>query len=74
MLARVKLVTEVDRAVLDALRQIARSEGRPLRALVDEAFADLLAKRRQGGPKPDVMAAYRTSHDRFSSLYERLAG
>jgi hypothetical protein len=43
---------------------LAKSEGRQLQALVDEALADLLEKRRLGRPRAHVMAAYQASHEK----------
>ena len=42
-------------------------------ALVDEALADLLEKRRQGRPRAHIMAAYQASHEKFGPLYKKLA-
>ena len=55
------------------MRDLAQSEGRQIQALVDEALADLLEKRRQGRPRPSVMAAYNASLEPFGALYEKLA-
>ena len=44
-----------------------------LQALVDEALADLLEKRRLGRPSAHVMAAYQASHEKFGPLYKKLA-
>jgi hypothetical protein len=71
--AREKFATQVDSDILSAVRGLARSEGRQLQALVDEALADLIEKRKQGRPRVDVMAAYQASHERFSGLYKKLA-
>ena len=49
----------------------SRTVRRPIDALVDEAFADLLAKHQQ--PRTHVVSAYRESHARFGPLYEKLA-
>lgn len=70
---REKFATQVDPELLESLRALAKSEGRQLQALVDEAFADLLEKRRQDRARPHVMQAYQASHERFGSLYEKLA-
>jgi predicted transcriptional regulator len=64
---------QVDSEVLAAVRDLARSEGRQLQALVDEALADLLEKRRQGRPRAHVMQAYMASHGQFAELYKKLA-
>ncbi|HEY1750536.1 MAG TPA: hypothetical protein VGG29_04700 [Caulobacteraceae bacterium] len=71
--SREKFATQVDGELLASLRALAKAEGRQLQALVDEAFAGLLEQRRQSSARPHVMAAYRASHRRFASLYEKLA-
>jgi len=70
---REKFATQVNSEILAALRTLAKSEGRQLQALVDEALADLLEKRRQGRPRAHVMAAYQASHQKFGPLYKKLA-
>ena len=70
---REKFATQVNSEILSALRSLAKSEGRQLQALVDEALADLLEKRRQGRPRAHVMSAYQASHEKFGPLYKKLA-
>ena len=70
---REKFATQVDTKILTAVRDLARSEGRQLQVLVDEALADLLEKRRQGRPRTHVMQAYMASHRPFGELYKKLA-
>ena len=70
---REKFATQVDPAMLAAVRQLAQTEGRQLQTLVEEALADLLEKRKQGRPRPNVMAAYQASHEAYASLYQKLA-
>lgn len=70
---REKFATQVDAELLSAVRGLAASEGRQLQALVDEALADLIEKRKHGKPRSNVMAAYQASHGKFASLYKRLA-
>ena len=70
---REKFATQVNSEILAALRSLAKSEGRQLQALVDEALADLLEKRRLGRPRAHVMAAYQASHEKFGPLYKKLA-
>ena len=70
---KVKFSTQVNPEVLAAVRSLAKAEGRQLQALVDEALVDLLEKRSSGRPRAHVMAAYQTSHDKFSGLYKKLA-
>ena len=71
--AREKFATQVNSEILAAVRNLAESEGRQIQALADEAFADLLEKRRRGKPRPHVMAAYQASHEKFGPLYKKLA-
>ncbi len=70
---REKFATQVDPQILQAVRDLARSEGRQLQALVDEALADLVEKRKQQRPRAHVMAAYQASHEAFAPLYRKLA-
>ena len=70
---REKFATQVDPQILQAIRDLARSEGRQLQALVDEALADLVEKRKQQRPRAHVMAAYQASHETFAPLYRKLA-
>lgn len=58
---REKFATQVNPEILSAIRDLAQDEGRQLQALVDEALADLIEKRRQGRPRAHVMAAYQAS-------------
>lgn len=70
---REKFATQVNAEILAAVRSIAQQEGRQLQALVDEALADLIDKRKQGKPRSHVMAAYLSSHDKYGELYKKLA-
>jgi hypothetical protein len=71
--AREKFATQVSSEILSAVRDLAQDEGRQLQALVDEALADLIEKRKQGRPRTHVMAAYQASHDKYAALYKKLA-
>jgi hypothetical protein len=70
---RVKFATQVNSEVLVAVRMLAEEEGRQLQALVDEALADLIEKRKNVRPRPRVMAAYLASHEKYGPLYKKLA-
>lgn len=71
--SREKFATQVNTEILSAVRSLAQSEGRQLQALVDEALADLLEKRKQSRPRDNVMAVYQASHQNFAPLYKKLA-
>jgi hypothetical protein len=70
---REKFATQVNSEILASVRRLAESEGRQIQALIDEALADLVEKRRQERPRPHVMAAYQASHKKFGPLYKKLA-
>lgn len=59
--------------ILAAVRSLARSEGRQLQTLVDEALADLIEKRKGSRPRPRVMAVYQASYERHAPLYKKIA-
>ena len=71
--AKEKFATQVTSEILAAVRALAQSEGRQLQALVDEALADLIEKRKHTRPREHVMKAYHASHDRYAELYRLLA-
>lgn len=70
---REKFATQVDTKILASVRKLAKTEGRQLQALVDEALADLIEKRKYGRPRDHVMAAYQASHEKYADLYKKLA-
>ena len=70
---REKFATQVNSGLLAAVRTLAQREGRQIQALVDEALADLIEKRKHARPRAHVMAAYQASHEKFETLYKKLA-
>ena len=70
---REKFATQVNSETLAEVRAIAQSEGRQIQALVDEALADLVEKRKNTRPRAHVMVAYLASHEKYSELYQKLA-
>jgi len=70
---REKFATQVNSEILSAVRMLAEKEGRQLQALMDEALADLIEKRKNAKPRPHVMGSYLASHERYGSLYKKLA-
>jgi hypothetical protein len=70
---REKFATQVNSEILAAVRTLAEKEGRQLQALVDEALADLIEKRKKATARPHVMGAYLASHEKYAPLYKKLA-
>jgi predicted transcriptional regulator len=70
---REKFATQVNIEILSAVRRLAEKEGRQLQVLVEEALADLIEKRKKSTPRAHVMGAYLASHEKYASLYKKLA-
>jgi hypothetical protein len=70
---REKFATQVNSEILSAVRTLAKAEGRQLQALVDEAFADLIEKRRNTKTRPHVISAYLAGLEKYDALYTKLA-
>jgi hypothetical protein len=70
---RRKFATQVDAALLEAVKGLAVAEGRQVQSLIDEALSDLVEKRRLAKPRAQVMAAYRSSLGPYAKLYKKLA-
>jgi hypothetical protein len=70
---RAKFATQVNSEILVEVRMLAEKEGRQLQALVDEALADLIEKRKKTTPRSRVMGAYLASHEKYAPLYKKLA-
>jgi predicted transcriptional regulator len=70
---REKFATQVNSEILSHVRELAQSEGRQLQVLIEEALSDLLEKRKQTRPRAHVMEAYLASHEKFGTLYKKLA-
>ena len=70
---REKFATQVRSETLATLRSLAKSEGRQLQALVDEALSDFIDKRKRARPRAHVMAAYEATHETYAELYAKLA-
>jgi hypothetical protein len=70
---REKFATQVNSEILASIRTLAEKEGRQLQALVDEALADLVEKRKNSAPRPHVMGTYLASHEKYGALYKKLA-
>ncbi|MEP6549434.1 MAG: hypothetical protein ABJD53_18390 [Gammaproteobacteria bacterium] len=68
-----KFATQVTPEILAEVRALAHAEGRQLQALVDEALADLIEKRKKTKARAHVMSAYSASHAKYADLYRNLA-
>ena len=71
--ARAKFATQVNSQILVEVRMLAEKEGRQIQALVDEALADLIEKRKKTTARSHVMGAYLASNEKYGPLYKKLA-
>ena len=72
-LCREKFATQVDSALLESVRKLAKSEGRQIQAVVEDALRDHINAKNGAPGREHVMAAYLKSTERFSGLYKKLA-
>lgn len=72
-ISREKFATQVDSALLDSVRKLAKSEGRQIQAVVEDALRDHIDAKNGVPSREHVMAAYLESTERFSGLYKKLA-
>ena len=70
---KIKFATQADPGVLDSLRQMAKSEGRQLQVLIDEALRDYLERKNSNTPRKQVVQALQASIEQFDKLYQKLA-
>jgi hypothetical protein len=72
-MARETLAAQIDSQILAGILTLAREEGQQVELLVEEALSDLIEKHKQARTRPHVIAAYQASHERFATLYKKLA-
>ncbi|MDR1396688.1 MAG: hypothetical protein LBJ14_03025 [Desulfarculales bacterium] len=70
---KVKFATQADPEVLHSLREMARSEGRQLQMLVDEALRAYVERRNSNTPPNEILQALQASINQFDDLYKKLA-
>jgi len=70
---REKFSTQMDARLLAELRRLAKSEGRQLQSLIEEAVEKMLDEQKKGKIRPEIIGAFEESVRRFPKTYERLA-
>jgi len=68
-----KFTFEVESSLLAELRKIAKRQGRPFEAVIDDALRTHVEKRSGTTARRRVMDAYRSSLQRYGVLYKKLA-
>lgn len=70
---RKKFATQMDARLLERLREYAKSEGRQIQSVLEEAVEMMLKEKQGYTMRPDVKAAMEASFEEFDDLYKRLA-
>ena len=70
---RTKFSSQADPELLEALREIARSDGRHFQAVLEDAMRDYIEVRQQGRSRPEVLSHFRASVARNRRLLKLLA-
>ncbi len=68
-----KISTKADEKLWEEVKNIAEKEGKYVYTLVNEAFSDLIQKRKQTSPRKSVIEQFAASVDEHQSLYQKLA-
>jgi len=68
-----KFATQVDESVLLELRALAKSEGRQLQSIVEEAFKNFLEEKQGKQIRSNVLAAIDSCHSKYAGLLQELA-
>ncbi len=70
---REKFSSQAAPALLSAMREAARRDGRHFQAVLEDAMVSYLESRERQRVRPEVMAHYRASVEKNRKLYELLA-
>jgi hypothetical protein len=70
---RKKFATQMDAALLERLRGYAKSEGRQIQAVLEDAVESFLTEKQGYVMDPRVKAAHERSLKRYDKLYKALA-
>jgi len=68
-----KFSAQVDEKLFKDIKQLAKKEGKYLSTLINEAFEDLIEKRKLGNPRRVVLEQFEASLNEYASVYEKLA-
>ena len=70
---REKFSSQAAPELLSKMREIAKSDGRQLQSVLEEAMRDYIESRERPNIRPEVMAHFRASLERHRRLGELLA-
>jgi len=68
-----KFSAQADELLLTEIKEVAKKEGKQLQVIINEAFEDLVEKRKQSKPRKHVMTIFEQSLEELDELYKELA-
>lgn len=68
-----KFSAQADEFLLAEVKEIAQKEGKQFQVIINEAFEDLVEKRKQTKPRKHVMAIFEKSLEELDDFYKELA-
>lgn len=68
-----KFSAQADINLLYEVKEIAKNEGKQFQVIINEAFQDLVEKKKQTKPRKNVMSIFEQSLYEFDELYKDLA-
>lgn len=68
-----KFSAQANEKLLFEVKEIAKKEGKQFQVIINEAFDDLVEKRKQTKPRKHVMAVFEQSLSELDELYSELA-
>lgn len=72
-MALIKFGAQADEELLKKVRDLADKENTKLYSLINEAFKDLIEKRKKVRPRKAIMEKFAESLEEYDSLYKKLA-
>lgn len=72
-MALIKFGAQADEELLKKVRNLADKENTKLYSLINEAFKDLIEKRKEARPRKAIMEKFAESLEEYDSLYKKLA-
>lgn len=70
---RIKYASQADPDLLEAMRRIARDEGRQFQAVMEDAMREYLDRRRGEEPRDEVRRIVQEDMERYAWLARKLA-
>ena len=70
---KIKFSSQLDPKVLNSAKKLAKSEGRQLQSIIEQALTDYLERAQSEKPSSEVLNAFRKSLQEYEELYSKLA-